>query len=222
MTPNQVVKRLLENHIDWAAITDHNSAKNLESFEKVFSASGVAFLAGIEIQTVEDVHILGYFPDVETAQEAGLEVEGALPDFEIDPEKNGYQLVCNETGEFQEMLLQPFGFPTSLTLDQAMDLILKYKGIPVYAHVDKAMGVIEQLGLIPEEPADMACELYMPSKYVRYVAQLSSRTVLSSSDSHNLNSFCEAKMVMECKSRTFEELRKAINKTDGREVMLCR
>lgn len=222
MTPNQVVKKLLENHIDWAAVTDHNSTRNLESFEKVFKESGVAFLPGIEIQTVEDIHILGYFSDTEAAQKVGLEVERALPDITLDPEKNGYQLLADENDDFQDIVLKPFGFPTSLTLDQATGLILKHNGFPVYAHVDKAMGVIIQLGFIPEEPAGMVCELYMPSKYDQYASQLSSRTVFSSSDSHNLDSFCEAKMIVKCKNRTFEELKKAINKTDGREVMLCR
>src|SRR6056297_265164 len=75
MTPNQVAKKLMENHIDWAAITDHNSTGNLKSFERVFKQSGVAFLPGIEIQTVEDIHVLGYFSDVETAQKVGEEIE---------------------------------------------------------------------------------------------------------------------------------------------------
>ena len=222
MTPNQVVKKLVEKHIDWAALTDHNTTRNLKSFESVFKAAGVTFLPGIEIQTVEDIHVLGYFPDVEAAQRAGKEVEEALPAIQIDPEKNGYQLTVNEKDEFQDMVLKPFGFPTTLTLDQTVTLIRKFKGIPVYAHVERAMGVIVQLGLIPQKPHDMACELYMPSKYQEYASQLSSRTVFSSSDSHNLDSFSEAKMMVKCKSRSFDELEKAIKKIDGREVMLCR
>jgi len=221
MTPNQVVQKLLEKHIDWAALTDHNTTRNLRPFESVFKAAGVTFLSGIEIQTIEDIHILGYFPDIETAEKAGLEVEKALPDIKIDPEKNGYQLITDESDEFLDMILKPYGFPTTLTLDQTIGLIEKFHGIAVYAHVERAMGVIVQLGLIPQAPPDMACELYMPSKYQAYEAQLSSRTVLSSSDSHNLDSFSEAKMMIKCKSRTFEELKKAFQKIDGREVLLC-
>ena len=221
MTPKQVVKKLLEKHIDWAAITDHNTTRNLKPFEKAFKSSGIAFLPGIEIQTVEDIHVLGYFSNVETAQKAGLEVEQALPEFQIDPEKNGYQLLTDEQDEFLDMLLKPYGFPTRLTLDETIDLIRGHNGIPVYAHVEKAMGVIVQLGFIPQEPSDMACELYMPSKYDSYASQLSARTVLSSSDAHNLDSFSEAKMTVKCESRKFDELCKALEKIDGREVELC-
>lgn len=222
MTPHPVVEKLLENHIDWAALTDHNTTRNLASFERVFKAAGVAFLPGIEIQTVEDIHILGYFPDVETAQKAGIKVEEALPAIEIDPEKNGYQLLVDEQDDFQDMVLKPFGFPTRLTLAETVNLVKQFQGVPVYAHVERAMGVIVQLGLVPQTPPDMVCELYMPSKYQAYASQLSSRTVFSSSDSHNLDSFSEAKMMVKCKSRTFEELNQAIKKTDGREVLLCR
>lgn len=221
MTPKQVAKELVEHHIDWAAITDHNSTRNLASFEAVFKASGIAFLAGIEIQTIEDIHVLGYFPTVECALRAGSEVEQALPEIRIDPEKNGYQLVVNPDDTFREMLLKPFGFPTRLTLDQTVDLIRFHNGLAVYAHVDKAMGVIVQLGLIPDEPKEMPCELYMPLKYKAYAGQLSTRTVLSSSDAHNLDSFSEAKMMIRCHTRTFDEFRKALEKEDGREVMLC-
>ncbi|MFP4461205.1 MAG: PHP domain-containing protein [Thermotogota bacterium] len=221
MTPHQVAQKLLENHIDWAALTDHNTTRNLSAFEKVFKQAGVAFLPGIEIQTEEDIHVLGYFRDVETAQKVGSIVEQALPDIQIDPEKNGYQLIIDQSDDFQEMVLKPYGFPTSLTLEGTIDLIQSHQGIPVYAHVERAMGVIVQLGLIPPEPKDMVCELYMPSKYKAYEAQLSSRTLLSSSDAHNLDSFSEAKMIVKSKNRTFEELNKAIKKIDGREVMLC-
>ncbi|HRW35029.1 MAG TPA: PHP domain-containing protein [Thermotogota bacterium] len=221
MTPKQVAKELVEHHIDWAAITDHNSARNLASFEAVFQASGIAFLAGIEIQTIEDIHILGYFPTTDQALKAGFEAEQALPGIQIDPEKNGYQLLVNTDDEFQDMLLKPFGFPTHLTLDQTVDLIRFHNGIAVYAHVDKAMGVITQLGLIPDEPENMPCELYMPSKYKAYASQLSSRSVLSSSDAHNPDSFSEAKMMIRCHTRTFDEFRKALEKEEGREVILC-
>ena len=222
MTPHQVVEKLLENHIDWAALTDHNTTRNLAPFERVFKAAGVAFLPGIEIQTAEDIHVLGYFPDIKTAQKAGERVEEALPDIEIDPEKNGYQLTLDEQDQFQDMVLKPYGFPTALTLDETVNLIEQFQGFAVYAHVERAMGVIVQLGLIPQTPPNMPCELYMPSKYQAYVSQLASRVVFSSSDSHNLDSFSEAKMMVKCKNRTFEELKQAIKKAHGREVMLCR
>lgn len=222
MTPNQVARRLVENHIDWAALTDHNSTRNLDVFERVFRRAGIAFLPGMEVQTLEDVHVLAFFKDVDTALEVGNEIEKNLPNIEIDPEKAGYQLLVDIDDEFTDMLLKPFGFPTRLPLERLLGIVDRAGGLAVYAHIDKAMGVIEQLGFIPEQPSDMACELYMPSKYPQYERQISNRTVLSSSDSHNLDSLRTAKMVIRCESRTFSELVKAIRKEDGREVILCR
>jgi len=222
MTPNQVAQSLLENHIDWASITDHNSARNLDVFERVFKKAGIAFLPGLEIQTLEDVHVLAYFKDVFSALEVGDEIEKGLPNIEIDPEKAGYQLLSDVDDEFTDMLLKPFGFPTLLSLSQVIDLIHQANGVAVYAHIDKAMGVIEQLGFIPDQPSDMACELYMLSKYSQYQRQISGRSLLLSSDAHNLDSLKAAKMAIKCESRTFEEFVKAIKKEDGREVILCR
>ncbi len=220
MTPNQIVQKLIENHIDWAAVTDHNTTRNLAVFERVYKRHGVSFLPGIEIQTVEDVHMLGYFPSVEQACKVGEIVEESLPDHESDPEVDGYQLMVSETDDFTEMCLKPYSFPTSLTLEACISLIERNDGIAVYAHVDKAMSIIYQLGFIPPDPF-IPCEIYMPSKLGQYTSQLMGRTLLSSSDAHNLDSFSEAKMMIKCRNRTFEEFRKAVLKIDGREVILC-
>ncbi|HOO33529.1 MAG TPA: histidinol-phosphatase [Thermotogota bacterium] len=220
MTPNQVAQKLVENHIDWAAITDHNSTRNLAVFEEIFNKNGVSFLPGIEIQTVEDIHLLGYFPSVQKACELGEIIESKLPKHESDPEIDGYQLLVNEADEFTEMWLKPLSLPCSLTLEECVALIEEYGGIAVYAHVDKAMSIIYQLGFIPPEPF-ISCEIYMPSKLERYAGQMKGRTLFSSSDAHNLDSFSEAKMMVKCCNRTFDEFLKAVMKIDGREVMLC-
>jgi PHP family Zn ribbon phosphoesterase len=221
MTPNQVAQKLVENQVDWAAITDHNSTQNLGAFERVFKKHGIAFLPGIEIQTVEDVHVLGYFPSTELAIEVGTIVESRLPDYESNPEVDGYQLLVNDEDEFIEMCSKPLSFPTSLALEETVKLIEAHKGIAVYAHIDKAMSIIYQLGIIPLEPF-IPCEIYMPSKLEKYKSQLIGRCLFSSSDAHNLDSFVKSKMMIKCNNRTFEELKKSVLSIEGKEVILCR
>jgi len=222
MTPSEIAGKLAENQIDWAAITDHNSARNVTVFKEVFEEEGIAFIPGIEVQTYEDVHVLGYFPDCETAAEFGQKIEDKLPDYEINPERDGYQLVVDRAGNFTDMVLRPLSMPADISLDETLELIDTHNGIGIYAHIDKAMGVIYQLGIIPPEPVNTPCEIYMPKKLEQYKPQLKERAVLSSSDAHNLDSFGNSKMAICCHSRTFVEFKGAINHQDGRDVRICR
>ncbi len=221
MTPNNIGEALSRFGIDWISVTDHNSVRNVRTCMRVMEKYGIKTIPGIEVQTSEDVHVLGYFPTCEAAELFGENIEDRLPKIDYDPEKNGYQLVVDEEDKFTGMVELPFGFSISLSLEETMDLIEKHGGIPVYAHIDRSLGVVEQLGFIPPFPESTVCEIYKLSKLKSYSSTIGKRAVISSSDAHNIDSFSNSKMIICCKERTFEEFRLALKKIDGREVRLC-
>ncbi|MGC8820219.1 MAG: PHP-associated domain-containing protein [Fervidobacterium sp.] len=105
---------------------------------------------GIEIHTVEDVHILGYFSSLENCLKVSEIIKQNLTPFTYDPETFGYQIVINENEEFISTVENYLGFPTNLTIKDTIDIILENNGLPVFAHVDRKFGAIYQLGLLPE------------------------------------------------------------------------
>ena len=65
--------------LDLIAVTDHNTGLNLPAAAACAARSGLVFVPGIEITTREEVHLLGYFPEVRSAVEAGRIVTEHLP-----------------------------------------------------------------------------------------------------------------------------------------------
>jgi len=221
MTPNTVASRLMELGIDWASITDHNTARNVRVFSQVWEKNGIRCLPGLEVQTIEDVHILCYLPDLSIAERFGLWVESYLPSMEFDPEQYGYPLLVDENDQFIKTVDKPFFLPVSLELNQVVHELEKVGGIGVYAHIDRSMGVIEQLGFLPPDPSGVGCEIYQQSKIPQYKPATQGRPLLSSSDAHHPDAMVEAKMIIRCKSRSFEEFRLAFFGIRERSIRLC-
>src|SRR5690554_3641144 len=63
MTPNNIVNMALICGLDAIAVTDHNSCDNVEAVIK--AANGrIIVVPGLELQTIEEVHLLCYFQDL--------------------------------------------------------------------------------------------------------------------------------------------------------------
>ena len=71
MTPANICGMAHIKGLDAIAVTDHNSARSLPYVKEAADYYGLILLPGIEVTTREEVHLLGYFPTVEAAVEAG-------------------------------------------------------------------------------------------------------------------------------------------------------
>ena len=83
MTPGNILGMAKVKGLDAVAISDHNSARNLPAAQIIAEAYDVLLVPAIEITTSEEVHMLGYFPDVQTAVDFGEMLKAHLP-----PRKN--------------------------------------------------------------------------------------------------------------------------------------
>ncbi|BBJ27953.1 PHP domain-containing protein [Athalassotoga saccharophila] len=204
MVPNEMAKRFFHHGIEWVGIKDHNTCGNLKVFEKVFSKYGIKILPGIEIQSIEEVHVLGYFESVEVSQEFSKIIYSHLPDIKNDPEHFGYQLFVNEEDHFTGMEDRILASSTDLHLDELFKLIKAFNGLFVYAHVERTFGVLKQLGFIPDNPPYDALEAVGKIK--------SDKTVLKSSDAHSLDQIGTSTVKVGVDHRTFEEFKLALER----------
>ena len=219
MVPNVVGEKLQEVGIDWIAIVDHNSTKNVRVFKNTLKKYGIEVLPGIEVQTLEEVHVLGYFENIESAESFGDFIHSNLPDFEIDEEHFGYQLLVNERDEYIARELKNLSFPVNLTLEQVVKELKKFNAIVAYAHIYREFGIVYQLGLIPESLKVDAIEISNFRKH-NTINLDNSLPIIVSSDAHNLDSIVKPRMIVECESRSYVELLKALKGLDGRRLII--
>jgi PHP family Zn ribbon phosphoesterase len=116
MSPKAVVEKSLEKHLDIIAICDHNSAENVEASIRAAAHYDLRVLAGMEINSVEEVHTLAIFEGAEKASMMQEMVYNHLKGTNR-PELFGDQVVANEWNEVE-------GFNDRLLIG-AVDLELK-------------------------------------------------------------------------------------------------
>ncbi|NLE21518.1 MAG: phosphoesterase [Actinobacteria bacterium] len=222
MTPPVIVGAALAEGLGMIAVCDHNSARNAAAVQHV-AGDHLVVLAGMEITTVEECHVLGLFPDAAAAEAAGAEVGQSL-----DVADDGYEAFFGE-----QRLLDADGHETgrerlalatatSLDVDAAVALVHRYDGLAVAAHIDRpSFGVIGQLGLFPSGAGFDAVEVsrHLPAggeheaEYAAY-----DLPVLHSSDAHFVGDVGAARTAVVCERPSFDELRLAVLCLEGRRI----
>ncbi len=185
MTPWNLVGMASVKGLQMLALTDHNAARNLADAMLAGQTFGVCVVPGIEITAKEEVHILGYFPTLDAAQEAGEQIYAHLPDIANDTRLFGNQLIMNEGDEPGGTLDKLLINATDLSIDEVCALVDRFGGYAVPAHINRtAYGMLGVLGLMPPLPQFPVVEVaplpVCPS------AATKGRRVLRSSDAHQL------------------------------------
>jgi 3',5'-nucleoside bisphosphate phosphatase len=224
MIPPLIVQQALENHIDLIAITDHNTTANVGAVMKAAEGTGLTVMPGMELQTVEEVHSLCIFPDLESALEFQKIVDSALPPLQNAPEHFGEQFIVDESGDFIRREDRLLIVSTNLSLTEAWESVSALGRLFIPAHVNrKAFGLIENLGFIPEDIPLKAVEIsrHLNSHLaVKSYPQLDGYTLLKGGDAHRLDELLGANTFV-VESRTLNELKLALSHLDGREITIA-
>jgi hypothetical protein len=224
MTPPAIVAAALRAGLHLVAICDHNTAGNVAAVQQA-AGERLAVLAGIEITTAEEAHVLGLFPTVEKAQVAASELRPLVPDAD-----DAYQALWGE-----ELLLDAEGKPighetkaltlaSSLSVGDTVRLIHRHGGRAIAAHVDRAaFGVVAQLGFFPAtagfDAAELSWRLPASSPLPPELAAIG-LPLTGASDAHYLADVGRARTRLTAAAATFGELAAALKGQDGRSV--CR
>ena len=196
MIPRAIVREAIRKGLDMIAICDHNTAGNTAAVKKA-AGKDITVIAGMEITTAEEVHVLGLFPDPGAACAVGEKILSTIPEMET------------------KMVAASSGF----NLSDSIDIIRSHNGLAVAAHLDRpSFSVISQLGMIPEDITFDAIEISGAGVSSSRVTEFGSfgMPLLSSSDSHfldDIGSFYTALKVLE---PTFKELVLALRGISGR------
>ncbi len=223
MIPPLIVEEALDAGIQILAITDHNASANVWAVQKAAAGSGLAVLPGMEVQTVEEVHVLCLFETLAQLSAWQEQVDEALPDIKNNIEFFGEQFVVDETGDFirrEERLLIT---STQLSLEGVISAVHRLEGLAIPAHIDRrAFGLIANLGFVPPGlPAD-ALEISHrtdPRSAQQLAPGVSAYTLIQSGDVHRLEEML-GNTYFNMETPTFKEMRMALHGQQGRSVQI--
>ena len=211
MTPWNLVGMARVKGQDVIALTDHNTARNAPEAMRAGKEYGVEVLAGMEITSKEEAHILGYFPTLEDALSASDEVDAHLPEIRNDPSLFGNQTIIGQddepVGQIDKLLINA----TDLSVDEVCALVKRHHGVPVPAHINRgANGMIGALGLMPFLPEHPVVEVYAGVDCPAYATK--GRFQLHSSDAHRLEDMQERVFALEVEDKTAKGVFDAIKR----------
>ena len=144
MTPGNIAGMAMLNRLNIVALTDHNSCANCPAFFKQAKALGLIPVAGMELTTAEDVHVVCLFRTLEDAMAFGRFVEEHRPAIANRPEIFGEQILIGEddepTGEYPTLLIHA----SDLSLEDAYREVNARGGVCYPAHIDRpSNGIVE-------------------------------------------------------------------------------
>ncbi len=172
------------------ALTDHNTAKNAPAFFEACENYGIVPVAGVEVTTAEEIHLLCLFPTLDDA----MRFDGKLSEYRLKiknkPEIFGEQLIVNVDDEVvgRDEYLLPVA--TMLSLEDAVALADSFGAAYMPAHIDRpSNGILAILGTLPESPEFGYVELR--DREARDRCGVGERHVIVNSDAHRLEDINE-------------------------------
>lgn len=205
MTPNNIVNMALLKGLDIIAVTDHNACGNVKAVMEV-AGDRLLVIPGMEIETAEEVHVLGYFPTLEQAREMEALLRKSTPPMPNRPEIFGRQLYLDAedeiVGEEPQLLVTAGG----MSIEEVFDAVRKLGGVPVPAHIDRSSySVLSNLGFLAPELGATAVEITAANRgdweraYGDYIC-------LTSSDAHYLGDLSEPLWSIDIIDKTADEI----------------
>ena len=164
-TPNNIAGMASLCGLDIVALTDHNTAKNCPAFFAAAEKYGIIPIAGMELTTSEDIHVVCLFETLPEALEFDQFIETKRIRIKNKPQIFGEQLILdsddNVIGQEENLLSNA----TVISIDEVKSVVEEFNGICYPAHIDRfSNGIIAILGTIPSDSDFTVYEVHSKDK----------------------------------------------------------
>ena len=221
MYPSALIEKSITEQLDVIAVCDHNASENVEYVLSLAKGRPITVLPGMEVSSLEEVHVLALFDDLH----ALLKLQTTV--YEHLPGKNredifGPQVIVNDRDEVEGMNERLLIGATDMPLNHIVNEIHALGGIAIASHIDRpSYSVLSQLGFIePETPFD-ALEISAATgikQARRQYPELSSHAFIKSSDSHSIRDIGRGFSAIILQTANIHELKLAFARRDGRYI----
>jgi len=214
MTPANIIGMAQLIGLDVIALTDHNTCKNCKSTMHFGKEAGIIVIPGMELTTLEEVHVICLFPCIEDAMAFDAYVYSHLIKIKNQEKIFGNQFQMNESDQI--IATEPFLLinATDIPFSETFSLVKQYHGIMFPAHIDKnANSLLSNLGFIPEDSSFTCVELKDIKKLHALKKEhpyLNHCRVLTNSDAHGLMQLNEAVATIHVKDDSLKEILNAL------------
>lgn len=222
MSPANIVSLAIQRGLDIIGITDHNTTKQCEVVWKLAQKSNLTVIPGCEITSREEVHCLGLFEDFDALRVFQDFLDQHLTIIPHNSRLFGYQVLVDEAENILEELNNYLGASLDVSIEEVEKKVHELSGIFIPAHIDRPRNsLFSQLGFLPPELKVDALQIskLADEKAIREKFRISPEiTLVKFSDTHYPEDLGKTFAIFEMREPSFEELKKAFLREDGRSV----
>ncbi|AIO18208.1 hypothetical protein KQ51_00320 [Candidatus Izimaplasma bacterium HR1] len=203
MTPNNILNMAMLKELDFVAITDHNSAKQLSVVEEIEKAYDFIFIPGIEVTVKEGFDVLCYFRTYTDAYKIDILLENYL-NGTWGPFSEEDQMIT----DIYDITIDTYPKPlrsTSISYKDLYNEVKALNGAVVLAHIDRKSKSALNSYKLDEIPFDgIEIQQYFKNEYLTKHTELKKYKVFASSDSHTLLTISERIEAIDIKEKTLD------------------
>lgn len=216
MTPANIVNMAMLLGLDVIAVTDHNSCRNCPAVYNYAMNNNILAIPGMELCTMEEVHVLCFFEDLNKAIAFDKYVYGKLLKIPNEESIFGKQEIYNDednkVGDEPYLLINA----TDISFNSLEELMKEYEGVFVPAHVNKSSNsLLSNLGFVPPDIEFKAVEINDASRIdelCKLHSYFSQCYIITNSDAHNLEKIQEPINYIEVKEKSIKAVLEALTK----------
>ncbi len=189
MTPNNIAGMASIKGLNVVALTDHNTCGNCPSFFSACENFQVVPIAGAEVTTMEDIHVVTLFETLEGAMEFNEFLSTKRVLYENDSTIFGKQLYIDSDdsiiGEEKYLLINA----VDVSIDDINSIVKKYSGISYPAHIDRSSNsLVSVFGMIPDYDFTTYefFDITKAQDYKEKYSAINNKILVTSSDAHYL------------------------------------
>ncbi len=213
-SPAKIVVAAVEKKLDIIALTDHNTTENCPAFAKIIEATpNISGFYGIEVNSVEEIHLICLFGNVDTAVEFGYFIISHLPNEKNNPKFFGDQPVVDAEENILKIEDAFLAAATDLSLNEITEQVHNRSGIIIASHIDRTINsLISQLGIWPDDIKIDGCDLSFRAEEEKWrIFVPGNIPFIRTSDAHYLEDIGKQCTKLNLKEPTFEEFKKLFN-----------
>ena len=210
MTPNNIVGMSKLLGLNIIALTDHNSVLNCEAVIKLAKENDILAIAGMELTTMEEIHVVCLFPTFEKALLFNDYVKEHQMQIKNRADIYGRQVVLNENDEEIAEVENLLILATDISVMNVRELVESYGGVCYPAHINRdSMSILSVLGEIPIECGFKTVEVSSSGDIDMLKAMhpiLNDMLIVRDSDAHYLENMKDAQNYFELDTLTAENV----------------
>ncbi|MBM4176987.1 MAG: PHP domain-containing protein [Ignavibacteria bacterium] len=221
MTPQKIINEAKKKQLDFIAVSDHNSAENISAILNVAEKNSLTVIPAMEICSIEEVHTLALFRDLDSVLEMQSIVYNNLKG-KNNPDVFGLQVIGNENDEVEGFVDKLLIGATELSVDEIVNQVHTLDGLAIASHIDReSYSVISQLGFIPQnleyDALEISSNISVEEARNRF-AEYSVRPFIRNSDAHKLEDIAKCTTQFFIEEPSFDEVKKAFKNIGGRSI----